>query len=405
LPCNPPSFVCDTIQSVTRDRSSEQCVYDIEVEGTNNFFANGILCHNCDLGIIDDPHKNWQEAQSSTTREMIKDWFDSTFYTRLEPGGTIIILHCMTGDTPVLMADGTEKDLRDIRPGDMVKTYKDGRLTKSNVINWTSNGLDKVFTIKTTSGIVVKANERHPFLINDHGVKKWIRVKDLRPGHEIYRVNGANGKVKTAKQRDAINPLYAGGTALLTIIKNGGLMVFVRHLLMLCRASVTNSNIVTALHWNNTIKCILRKMGVVLFVNAMHPWQTTRLVGEKCFALTTVTTQNKSGDSCATTATCSSKDLSPLKFSKKQSDTSDFILEKIESIAYAGIEEVFDIQIAETENFIANQLVSHNTRWHEDDLIGYLTREKAADGWFHIRIPALAEDWNGEEDVLGRAVG
>ena len=47
----------------------------------------------CNLGLIDDPHKNWQEAQSSTIRNIIKEWFDSTFYTRLEPGGTIIILH------------------------------------------------------------------------------------------------------------------------------------------------------------------------------------------------------------------------------------------------------------------------------------------------------------------------
>ena len=47
----------------------------------------------CDLGIIDDPHKNWQEAQSPTILKSIHEWFDSTFYTRLEPRGTIVILH------------------------------------------------------------------------------------------------------------------------------------------------------------------------------------------------------------------------------------------------------------------------------------------------------------------------
>ena len=46
-----------------------------------------------------------------------------------------------------------------------------------------------------------------------------------------------------------------------------------------------------------------------------------------------------------------------------------------------------------------------HTRWHEDDLIGYLMREKPEDGWFHLRIPAIAEDWNNEEDPLGRKVG
>lgn len=45
------------------------------------------------------------------------------------------------------------------------------------------------------------------------------------------------------------------------------------------------------------------------------------------------------------------------------------------------------------------------TRWHEDDLIGYLLREKQSDNWMYLRMPALAEDWNSEEDVLGRSVG
>ena len=45
-----------------------------------------------DLGILDDPHKNWQEANSPGILKNIADWFDSTFYTRLEPGGSIIVL-------------------------------------------------------------------------------------------------------------------------------------------------------------------------------------------------------------------------------------------------------------------------------------------------------------------------
>lgn len=46
-----------------------------------------------DLVLIDDPHKNWQEAQSETIRKTIQEWFDSTLYTRLEPGATIVVLH------------------------------------------------------------------------------------------------------------------------------------------------------------------------------------------------------------------------------------------------------------------------------------------------------------------------
>lgn len=44
------------------------------------------------LGIIDDPIKNWQEAMSATKRSSHIDWFLSTYYTRLEPNATIILL-------------------------------------------------------------------------------------------------------------------------------------------------------------------------------------------------------------------------------------------------------------------------------------------------------------------------
>lgn len=43
------------------------------------------------LAIIDDPIKNSEEAMSSTIREKHWDWYKSTLYTRLEPGGAILI--------------------------------------------------------------------------------------------------------------------------------------------------------------------------------------------------------------------------------------------------------------------------------------------------------------------------
>lgn len=45
-----------------------------------------------DLLIIDDPVKNFKEALSPVYRENVKQWYRSTLRTRLEPGGSIIIL-------------------------------------------------------------------------------------------------------------------------------------------------------------------------------------------------------------------------------------------------------------------------------------------------------------------------
>ena len=45
-----------------------------------------------DLGIIDDPVKNAEEANSETYREHTWEWYESTFYTRLEPDGAIVLI-------------------------------------------------------------------------------------------------------------------------------------------------------------------------------------------------------------------------------------------------------------------------------------------------------------------------
>lgn len=44
------------------------------------------------LGIIDDPLKNAEEANSEVIREKQKEWYSSTFYTRAEPEAAIIII-------------------------------------------------------------------------------------------------------------------------------------------------------------------------------------------------------------------------------------------------------------------------------------------------------------------------
>ena len=42
--------------------------------------------------VIDDPVKNREEAESETTRRSIKDWYTSTAYTRLAPGGGVLVI-------------------------------------------------------------------------------------------------------------------------------------------------------------------------------------------------------------------------------------------------------------------------------------------------------------------------
>lgn len=44
------------------------------------------------LAIIDDPFKNWEEAQSKVIRDKVWEWYRSTLRTRLAPGGAIVLV-------------------------------------------------------------------------------------------------------------------------------------------------------------------------------------------------------------------------------------------------------------------------------------------------------------------------
>jgi len=68
----------------------EALVYDIQVNKSHNFFANGILVHNC--FIIDDPIKNSQEALSPTIKEAHWNWYQSTSKTRMSANSGQIIM-------------------------------------------------------------------------------------------------------------------------------------------------------------------------------------------------------------------------------------------------------------------------------------------------------------------------
>lgn len=87
--------------------------------------------------------------------------------------------------------------------------------------------------------------------------------------------------------------------------------------------------------------------------------------------------------------------------------TSDFTTDEIVSVTLTGFEEVFDVEIERTENFIANGVVSHNTRWSKRDLTGQVLKRQAArepgedgDEWKVIDFPAILDEGEPTERSL-----
>ena len=261
-------------------RSDSKAAGRWSTNANGEYFAIGVggtvTGKGADLLIIDDPHSEQEAAIASTNPEVydkVYEWYSSGPRQRLQPGGSIIVVMCMVGETLVLMSDGTEKQLQDIRAGDVVATFDKGNLSTARVNNWQSNGFDSIYKIQTKSGKILRANERHPFLVMNEGVLEWTRLKNLVVGDELVALNNTKDS------------------------------------------------------HNHTIQGI-----------------------------------------------------------------SDFTTDKIVSITADGKAEVFDVEIDRTENFIANGIVSHNTRWAKKDLTGRIIKssvEKDGDVWETIDFPAI----------------
>lgn len=79
------------IANIARIYGTARRFVDIQVARNQNFFAGGVLVHNC--AIIDDPFKDRASADSPTIRQNVWDWYTSTLYTRLAPGGGVLIIN------------------------------------------------------------------------------------------------------------------------------------------------------------------------------------------------------------------------------------------------------------------------------------------------------------------------
>lgn len=142
-----------------------------------------------------------------------------------------------------------------------------------------------------------------------------------------------------------------------------------------------------------TTPCLNSKAEYVRSAESPRRQKTPVHIGITNYVLTTATTVVTYVHCFVTTAISllgtrkHEQRLSPLP------NTSEFTTTTIAAIQPAGVEEVFDIQVERTENFIANGLVSHNTRWFMDDLTGRLTQDMAkdpvADQYEVVEFPAL----------------
>jgi predicted phage terminase large subunit-like protein len=413
-----------------------------------------------DLLLVDDPHSEQDLLNGNfDSLEKTYQWFTTGARTRLMSGGRVAIVHCMVGDTRVLLADNTEKLLRDVRPGDVVASYNGSELVPAKVLNWANQGLDRIFTIKTTSGRILRANWKHPLLAQIDGELKWTKVKDLQVGSQLIAVSNPMGKYLEAPQdqrprlktssavlRDALSGstpsesahttitkidanslLYlslqngvsgegcvaqkkdvAAPQKLNTLQKIGGYVtttIAKRSTPEVETGAVQKKTVMRTLStgmvlaWKSTTSCLKNKMVNALSVYAPQDQTIPQQIGKVNLGLTTATAGKMSEHYYAMHATSSSVGVTQKKHYCEPLSTYELTCDEIVEITLDGYEDVFDIQVEGTENFIAGGVISHNTRWHMDDLIGHLVKDggsnEDADQYEVFEFPAILDTDNG----------
>lgn len=409
-----------------------------ETSKGGEYFAVGVggamTGRGADLLIIDDPHSE-QDAMSSLALDNAWEWYSAGPRSRLQPGAAVVVVMCMTGDTGVLRPDGSQTPLRDIRPGDLVATFDGGRLSVSKVNNWKSNGCDFIYKVTTQSGRILRANKRHPFLVMNEGVLEWTRLSQLRVGDELVSLKDATGHQGHKKRPANADPVrhrtaitektqtpHTGGL----VFMESGRERFVQMLHAISRRTVeacancitvgstsrkgrrkilagTGSSIGTA-SLRTSIMRWLRSAAIdVTFAANCLRSTTPAHTGTASCASIIAMTQVKYEDCYATTATSQSDMERRQMYLSELQRISDFTTDPIVSILSDGEEEVFDVEIDRTENFIANGIVSHNTRWGTKDLTARLIKSQntfGSDKWEVIEFPAIFNEHMADEKPL-----
>lgn len=428
-----------------------------------------ITGHGFGLGIIDDPIENWAAAQSEVQRESIWQWWLGTFKTRMWEGGSIIFMMCMPGDTRVMMADGTWRNLDTIRPGEKVMTKENDALVPKKVEAFLPQGKAQILEIRTGNH-QVRATGNHPFLVETENGQEWRRADQLKNGDEIVTLGVWRGGTnhRQLSQEDCWLLGYMFGDGWITHHpRENGTMRWVS-----CVAEGENDE-----HTNKVLKYFADRFGVRLRykpkaryyrseVARIGRWLESlglrgkakkKRVPDLVFQLpldlriaflegfcdahgytdssqrATLTSNNGLlihdlkllSESCGyrtSNINRQSGEYQPpgspeplwatlfrFSYSLTNRDTETFKTKKITGIRLAGVQPVYDLTVEDTHNFIAEGCVVHNTRWHEDDLAARILEQegRVEEGgkWLVRSYPALADHDEDAQDILGRDYG
>ncbi|MFD7700498.1 ricin-type beta-trefoil lectin domain protein [Streptomyces caelestis] len=109
------------------------------------------------------------------------------------------------GDTPVLMADGTRKAIRDVRKGDLVMAAAPGTglLRAEPVTDTFRHDTERLVTIGLAGGSSLDTTAGHKIRTSERG---WVLAAELRPGDRLLSPDGTLRAVTDVHDRPGLAP-------------------------------------------------------------------------------------------------------------------------------------------------------------------------------------------------------
>ena len=149
------------------------------------------------LNAIYDPYAYMEayldsEKKGKKDRRFIRRWYQER------------VIRCLSGDSNVLMADGSYKFIKDVQVGEKVISYNETRrsLPKQRITNKWYSGKKEVYRISLENGDFLDATEDHPILAWVQKGKSnkllgclsyktdYLSIKDgLKVGMDVYTLN------------------------------------------------------------------------------------------------------------------------------------------------------------------------------------------------------------------------
>jgi len=102
-----------------------------------------------------------------------------------------VCANSFTGETLILMADGTKKPIKDVKLGDRViatdpETGKTGPRKVVDLIR--HGGWHTMVAVRLSDGTTIDATDQHPFWVESRG--EWVDAIDLEPGELLVTADG-----------------------------------------------------------------------------------------------------------------------------------------------------------------------------------------------------------------------